>query len=375
MSKKFYQIAIAVVVFVALGVFIMEGLALLKPEKKKEKPKEVPRYVETSTIQYRDYSTAIEAAGRVSSVEQVNLSSEVQGKVQRGDVPLKKGASFKKGQVLVRIINPEVNYNLKSQKSRFLMNIANVLADLKIDYPNAYKDWNHFFQSVSVDTKLPELPEITDNQLKIFLSARNVLGDYYSIKSFEKRFEKHTIIAPFSGSYTNVNMQEGSVINPGSVIGSIINTSYYEIEVPVDKNDVLWIKRGQFVQVIPEGETSDTLRGKIVRIADFIDPTTQTIPIFVRISPQPGLVYEGEYFSCRIDNIKVKNAMELMRSAVFNHNEVFIVHKGRLQKREINIKKLNEKTLYFNGLNEGLKLVSEPLINANENMKVEIIKK
>ncbi len=373
MSKKFYQIAIAVALFIALGVSIMTGLTSLKPEKKKEKPKEVPRYVETSKIQYQDYNTVIKAAGRVSSVEQVNLSSEVQGKLKRGDVKLKKGTSFFKGQVLAKVVNEEVTYNLKSQKSRFLMNIANVLADLKIDYPEAYEKWNRFFQLVNVNQELPKLPPINDNQLKIFLSSRNILGDYYSIKSFEERIQKHTIVAPFNGSFTQVNLQAGSVINPGSVIGSIINTSYYEIEVPVDKNDVLWIEKGQLVDVIPEGNYSDTLVGKIDRIAQFIDAATQTIPVFVHVSQNPGFIYEGDYFNCRIDDIKVRNAMEISRSAVYNHNEVFVVKNGRLQKLKINIKKVNEKTLFFNGLEEGLELVNEPLINANENMKVEII--
>ncbi|MCP5052422.1 MAG: efflux transporter periplasmic adaptor subunit, partial [bacterium] len=43
-------------------------------------------------------------------------------------------------------------------------------------------------------------------------------------------------------------------------------------------------------------------------------------------------------------------------------------------KREVKIHKLDEKTLIFSGLEEGLDLVVEPLFNASENAKAEIIK-
>lgn len=373
MSKKFYRIFLAVLVFLGLGIVLLLTLESLKPEKTKQKPQKATRYVNAEKIVYKDYDAEIIASGRVMAIEQVNLSSEVQGKVFTGDVPLKKGAAFRKGQVLARIVNEEVTYNLKSQKSRFLMSLANVLADLKLDFPDAYNEWQVFFSAVNVHDDLPALPEINNKQLKIFLSSRNVLGDYYSIKSFEERVDKHTIIAPFSGNFTQVNMQEGSVINPGAVIGTIINTSTYEVEVPVEKNEVKWLEKGQKVKVVPEERTADTLMGTIVRIAQFKDPQTQSIPVYVKIPSKAGHVYEGDYYSCLFKDITVKSSMELPRSAVFNHNEIFLVQNSRLQKAVINIVKINEKTLFFNGLKEGEFIVNEALLNANENMQVKII--
>ena len=69
----------------------------------------------------------------------------------------------------------------------------------------------------------------------------------------------------------------------------------------------------------------------------------------------------------------IANSMLLPRNAVFNSNEVFIVVDGKLKKREINVIKWNESTLVFNGLNEGDKVVAEPLINVRENSPVGIL--
>jgi hypothetical protein len=58
---------------------------------------------------------------------------------------------------------------------------------------------------------------------------------------------------------------------------------------------------------------------------------------------------------------------------VFNSNEVFTVVDGKLKKKVINVLKWNETTLIFNGLEEGEKVVAEPLINVKENSPVGIL--
>ena len=67
-------------------------------------------------------------------------------------------------------------------------------------------------------------------------------------------------------------------------------------------------------------------------------------------------------------------SMEIPRNAVFNINNVFLVKDGLLKKEIIDVVRLNEKTLFFNGLNENDTIITEPLINANENSRVSVIK-
>jgi hypothetical protein len=78
------------------------------------------------------------------------------------------------------------------------------------------------------------------------------------------------------------------------------------------------------------------------------------------------------YLKAVFPGIIVRNAMQMPRNAVFNTNEVFVVKDGRLAKAQISIYKVDEKTLIFSGLEEGMDLVVEPLVNATEDLKVEI---
>jgi len=112
----------------------------------------------------------------------------------------------------------------------------------------------------------------------------------------------------------------------------------------------------------------------VVRKADFVDQATQPRSIFVRVdNPKGNDLLAGEYKLVEFSGNKIPHAMEIPRSAVFNSNEVFTVVDGRLNKEEINILKVNETTLLFNGLDEGLHLVVEPLINVKENSPVSLI--
>ena len=64
--------------------------------------------------------------------------------------------------------------------------------------------------------------------------------------------------------------------------------------------------------------------------------------------------------------------MQIPRNAVFNKDEVFVVKDQRLKIKKITIEKLNREELLFSGLEEGEMVVTEPLVNAFENMEVTI---
>ena len=107
-----------------------------------------------------------------------------------GDVPLRKGASFKKGQLLATIYKDEAELALKARKSKFLNNFTNILPDLNVDFPDDYPTYRKYFNQVDLNKPLPELPVPGNEKLKIFLSSRSILSDYYRITSYNVCYTK-----------------------------------------------------------------------------------------------------------------------------------------------------------------------------------------
>ena len=58
------------------------------------------KFVNTETVKLQTYASEIEALGRVNSTQAISVMAEVQGILLSGNLPLKKGTSFTKGQVL-----------------------------------------------------------------------------------------------------------------------------------------------------------------------------------------------------------------------------------------------------------------------------------
>jgi RND family efflux transporter MFP subunit len=254
-----------------------------------------------------------------------------------------------------------------------LTSIANILPDFKIDYPDSFDKWTKFFESIDINRDLPPLPEIASRQEKIFLASRNILSDFYSIKSEEERFKKYSIYAPFNGSITEVYTEVGAVANPGAKLATIIQTDKLELEVPVEVDDINWIDIGDDTHITTE-EGAGNWTGKVIRKADFVDHTTQSISVFVSLDPEATKqLYQGEYLRAVFPGKIIKQAMEIPRNAVFNFDEVFTVIDGKLVKDRVEIKKVNEESMVISGLDQGVMLVVEPLINAVENSSVEIL--
>jgi len=373
MKNRKYIIIASGIAIVLFSYFSMSYLSGLKSSPKKMPTKEIIRYVKASPIKYSDLTTELVASGRVYSQSEITISAEVSGKIEQGSVPFKKGQSFRKGDLLIKVEDYQAGLSLKAKKSSFLNRLAGILPDYKIDYSENYNSWFSFFESINIDEDLPDLPKIGSTKEKVFLASRNILSEYYSIKSEENRYYKHSIYAPFNGAIVQANVEVGAIANPGAMLGKIINTSVLELEVPVELNEAKWISVGDKVDVKNDNR-SQSWNGVVIRKSGDIDAQTQSISVFVKLySNKSNPVYKGQYLTAIFNSLNLNNVMEIPRKAVFNSNEVFAVKDSLLLKKEVNVIKTTEETLFFNGLDESLNIVVEPLINASENTKVKLL--
>jgi multidrug efflux pump subunit AcrA (membrane-fusion protein) len=371
--RKITFVVVALLVLLGGSAALSKLFISMKPEPPRMPDMKMKRYVKAEPIKYNEITSSVAREGRVVSSSEITLVAEASGKIEKGDVTLRKGSSFKKGQLIAEIYKDEVELALKARKSRFLTIVTTLLPDIKVDFPEQLNAYEMFFRAIDMDEDLPELPAVRNEKLKIFLASRNVLSEYYGIKQDEKRLKRHSLYAPFNGTFTQVNFEVGGYVNAGGQIAKMIRTDQLEVEVPV-KNDLSkWIKIGDKVQVFSKNRTS-AMPGVVVRKSNFLDPRTQSRSIFVKVQHSANdILLAGEYKLVEFPGQKIKDAMEIPRNAVFNSNEVFAVIDGKLKKRVIDIIKVNETTLIFNGLPEGQKIVVEPLINAKENSPVGII--
>ncbi|WP_423129173.1 efflux RND transporter periplasmic adaptor subunit [Gaoshiqia sp. Z1-71] len=371
--RKIIFVVIALIVLLGGSAALSWLFVSMKPEPPRGPDLNLKRYVNAVPVTYNEIISPLKREGRVVSGSDVILVSEASGKIENGAAPLRKGTTFKKGQLLATIYKDEAELALKARKSQFLNAFTNILPDMKVDFPADYQTYLDYFNKIDLKRSLPSLPDPESEKLKIFLASRSILNEYYGILQDEKNLERRSLYAPFKGTISEVNFEVGAYVNAGSQIARLIRTDMLEIEVPVENGNSKWIRIGDQVTVL-SGFSDRALTGTVVRKADFVEAATQSRSIFVRVQNfSEDDLLAGEYKVVEFPGQKIANAMEIPRSAVFNSNEVFTVTDGKLKKAEINILKINETTLLFNGLDEGNMVVSESLINVKENLPVEIL--
>ena len=346
---------------------------LAKKAIKREIPTDtlVAKYVKVLTVSNQIHPIVLSGHGKVNAASTINISTEVQG-VLNSKIVLKKGTSFKVGQVLFTINNSDIKLALQSKKSAFLTQLTTILPDLSIDYEESYPNWKQFFEKIDVTQPLPILPEFNSVKEKSFIISRNILSQYYSIKSDEERLNKYTITAPFSGSIIESYIESGATVSPGMTVITILKEGKLEIEIPILAKNLSLVKKGQEVEL--QHSDGNKIMGTVSRIGEYVNTSTQTFPVFVAINGNNENLYNGMYLEATITCNSNQLATEVPRTAIFDDRTIYIVNEmNQLVKQTVNISTLQDKTALITGLENGTRIVSEAIVNVKEGSTVSVL--
>lgn len=280
--------------------------------------------VSVSIFEPDDIQSEITITGRVKPLQQIHLFSEVQGVLTGGDRPFRTGVRFREGEILIRIDNTEASLELNSQRSRFLTSLSGILSTIKLDYPDAYSAWASWAEDFDPTQALPDLPEISDRQLRLFLTSRGIMEQYYSIQSAEFRLSKYELRAPFSGELEGADLTPGNLVQPGVRLGTFTGDNM-ELETFISRKDLEYISTGDAVQ-LSSPAISASIDGTIGRIGSSVDPETQAFPVYVSVSDavlKPGLYLEGTIAGQIFTDVS-----EIPRSLLSRSNTVLISKNG-----------------------------------------------
>jgi membrane fusion protein, multidrug efflux system len=364
------RIGVVVGLAILVGAFALFQLfSQMKEEPpRREIPKSTPT-VETMPVVNSTIPTALSIQGELVAYNKIDIFSEVTGTLESSERPFKVGSYFPKGSVLVEINDREARLSLLSQKATLLNAITQLMPDLKIDYPESYNQWHTYLKNYDVEEELDSFPEPLNDQEKYFIASRNLYTQYYTIKSAEERLDKYTMYAPFSGVLTQASINTGTLVRVGQQLGTLMNTGSYELQATVALSDLTYIKVGNQVQLTSD-DIKGTWTGRIRRISDQIDPTSQTVQIFVSVGGQ-GL-REGMYLTGEVNATDIEDAVRIPRNKLINQNAVYTVQDSTLKLQPVEVVKITREAAVVRGLPNGTNLLDTQLPNAFDGMKVKV---
>lgn len=323
-----------------------------EPVKKESAKKEIVK------VKNEVYTKTIITTGRMYAFEKVDIYSEVSG-VLENSTRFKEGKKYSKGETLLNIDSEVYENTLKSYKSSFLNQLTLILPDLKFDFPIVYKKWNAYLSSFKIDEAVKELPKTDSDRERYYIASNNIFKMYYDIKSMEATFNKYTLEAPFNGVVTESNINPGTLVRNGQLLGEFINTSLYEMEAVVKLSDIHWLKVGTDVSLVSLG-SDEIIKGKLVRINEKIDSETQSVEVFIQSSDRS--IKDGMFLSAEFKSNTNTTITKLPKSAVKN-TTVKIQKENLVDEVKVEIFDRDDEYVFVKGLDDNSLVIIESTVN------------
>jgi RND family efflux transporter MFP subunit len=113
-----------------------------------------------------------------------------------------------------------------------------------------------------------------------------------SLTQAEEAVSGLEVRAPISGVLTELSLEEGVMLQPGTKVGSILKIDPIKIKAQLYEDKIKLLKGKSELTFYAAG-TADRLRGSISYVADFIDPATKAYELNLGVSNKDKLLKPG----------------------------------------------------------------------------------
>lgn len=333
-----------VIIAMSAGAFVLLDIAKPEPEKKAEPPRPLSVYIqpaEQSTVALR-----VNTGGEVRSRTDVNIVSQVAGRIVSVSNEFTEGGQVEPGVSIVEIEDRDYQLALSQAEATVAeakFGVEEALAQADV----ARKQLRDAKNASALALRKPQVA-----QAKARLRAAEA-----NLERAKLDLARTTITLPFSGRISQKMVDVGQFVSPGTMIGQAFATDVVQIRLPL--TDAQLASLGLPIGFVAEPglgmpvELSAVVAGKIqswqgelVRLDASIDRTTRTLfglvevqdPYTTNVSQHDMPLAVGLYVQAEIFGRQLDNATVIPREALRAGDNVFVLNEAdRLEIRNVTV--------------------------------------
>jgi membrane fusion protein (multidrug efflux system) len=352
-----------------LAFMLNRWLAATEQEQKPPKTT-ATKAVEVFSAHNEAVPIAIPVDGKLQALRKIELFAEVSGVLQSGSKRFEAGVAYSKGQTLLKLNNDEAMAAYVTAKDTYVNQITQSLADIKLDYPEAFSRWNNYLISIN-KKRVSAPPKESDQQLNRFLTSRGIYTAYQNFLSAGVRLEKFSIDAPFDGILTEALVDPGILVRAGQPLGEFIAPRIFELEAALSFQEMQLVSIGDTVILQSAGMKGEWV-GIVSRKNAKLDPATQQVKLFIKVEDER--LTDGLYMQGTLEGGQVQNAVAINRNLLIDGTRIYTVEKdSTLMLQKVKVVQKGANTVVVQGVNDGAMLLKKPMAGAYEGMKVSVI--
>lgn len=348
--KKIIGIIVALVI-VGLFVFKLKTNKKIAEEKVYQYDKEQAINVQVDTLQLENVNAEFSYSGTFEPNKETKISAELQGKINA--VLVDAGSVVSKGQTLIQLDNSLLKLQLQT---------------IEVQIEGLEADVNRYAILAKADAIQGVQLEKAELGLKSAKVQKAILLE---------QINKTTIKAPFSGVVTAKLSEEGAFAAPGVPLLQITDITTLKFTVNVSEKDLSQFKLNQSYSLSVDAYSEIILTGKTAMIGSKANMGS-SFPVQFSVNNTSDLkIKSGMFGKVLLKSETSAKGIVIPSSAIQgtdNQPQVYVVKNGKAVLQNITIsKKIQNKAVVSNGLNEDDVIVTNGFINLFDGANVKSI--
>lgn len=272
-----------------------------------------PPAVITTTLETRPFGVVIEAVGTALAKESVEVTSKSTNTITA--IRFAEGQRVAAGSVLVEFDR------------------AQTAAALSEAEANLIESRNQFNRGRDLSVT-QALSKAQLDQLETAVKTAEA-----RVAAAKARLADTVIRAPFAGRTGFRRVSLGGLVNPGSVITTLDDTSIIKLEFSVSQTYLDDLKPGLTVEAVAEGLGDRVFGGKITAIDSRVDPVTRSVMVRAELPNAEGNLKPGLFMKVRVRGTEKPTLMAPEEALVPEQGRtyVFVVEGSEAKRREVTI--------------------------------------
>ena len=349
MRKKIIYITITTTLIASIGFVLASNKSKIDAAAKPQKITAIIP-VKAWTVKQDSFSTSFTLNGTTLPFREVNISAEIPGKLV--NVFVKNGDRLRAGQIIASLDASVYAAQLRS--------IESSIAKAELD--------------IERYTRLLTLGGATQLQLEnAILQHKSLLAQK---KEVLQQIDHMQIRSPFSGTLENLNVEEGSYVSYGSVIGTLIDNSSLKINVYLSEQEAFKTKDGEQVTV-HSTLLSRPLKANISMLSGKADPSGKFLAE-INLDNRQNQLKAGMVTDVTFASGASESGLSLPLSALVGSTKqpkVFVVNGTTVSQKNIKTGIVTtDKIQVTDGLQPGEIVVTSGQLNLENGSSVSIIK-
>jgi len=336
--------------------------------------------------------------GNIQPLYSATVYARVDGYIDRRNVDI--GTSVKRGQVLAVISAPEIDQQLLQARATLAQSEASLeqakaameqakanaeLARLTKERDLPLGEQHAIAQQIvdeAVQAHNARLADVSAAAANVVAAEANVNANHANVARLLQMQGFEQVVAPFDGTITQRNVEQGDLVKGGSVaegkpLFSITQSGLLRIQVDVPQSEAVNIQLGQKASVEVKERLGREYTGTVVRNATSLDAAARTMLTEVQVDNRDGSLLPGMYAQVRFTLLRAQPSLTIPTSSlVIDHSGMHVVtvsRDGRVHFVPVTIgKDMGAQVEVLHGLQPSEQLVASPSDLLIEGQAVEV---